>query len=134
MAGVYGDMLSSFNELFRTVKFWEASTDTGAGYQPKEIVEFRVIILATRSASFQEKKVADYKALDISNRDVLYSRDDTPIKVGMFLMHPDENEVFRVDVPINYAFTGGYKTWGITRVQGANGMNQQKVEINSGYF
>jgi hypothetical protein len=132
--GVYGNFLDAFPELFRTVAFWDRLPQIGAGFERAEEKEYRVIVLTDAQANFQDKKAGDYKALDFANHDVLYCGVDTPIKKGMFLRHPDDGDIFTIDVALDYTFTGGFRAWGIDRVQGANGMNQQDISIKEGVF
>jgi len=132
--GVYGNMLDAFPELFRPVTFWDRIPKIGAGYDKSEEKVYNVIVLTTTQAGYQTKKAAEYKALDFTNNDVMYSRVQTPIVKGMFLRHPDSGEIFTIDEPLDYGFTGGFNSWGIERVQGANGLNDQEIPVKEGIF
>jgi glycosyltransferase A (GT-A) superfamily protein (DUF2064 family) len=134
MTGVYGDLLSYFPELFREVSFWDRDPALGAGYDKGEEKRYKVIVITDNKGSFQDKKAAEYKALDFFNKDVLYTGADTPIVKGMFLRHPDDGDIFIVDVALDYSFTGGFRMWGISRVQGANGENTGSIGIKEGIY
>lgn len=132
--GVYGTFLDAFTELFRTVTFWERFPRIGAGYEETQEQKMRVIVLTTSRANFQSKKITEYRALDTANHDILYCWPSTPVKQGMFLRHPDNGEVFTVDVALDFAFSGSFRAWGIDRVQGANSQNEQEIPLKEGKF
>jgi hypothetical protein len=131
-------MLDSFPELFRPVEFWDREPLVGGGYRETERVTYRVIILPEGQEGYQEKalgkRAETYKALDIANHDVMYSKPWALIKLGMFLSHPDDGEIYMVDQPLEYAYVGGYNAWGINKVQGANGTNQCEISLKEGVY
>ena len=119
MAGVYGNVLDAFPELFRQTKFWKADPLIGGGYGlPMNEEYYNVIVIDDTGDSLFRHKVASYLALDYENNDVLYTNDDTPIDTGMFLIHPDNGLVHRVVKQLDHSNTGGFSVWGIQRLQG----------------
>jgi hypothetical protein len=131
-------MLDAFPELFRYTKFWEADPIVGGGYArplPEDIHEYGVIVLDDLGDAVKRKPWNfSFMALDTENNDVMYSYDYTPIRLGMFMIHPDTGEVHRVARQLNHNYTGGFCSWGITRVQGANGLNDDTLQLSNGVF
>ena len=132
--GVYGDMLSYFPELFRQTLFWTREPILGGGYEDSSPHFYSVIVLTDSTARFQPKAATEYKVIDFKNRDVLYASSHTPIYKGMFLKHPDDGGVFILDEPLDFSFSGGYRMWGIDRVQGADALHQTDMQLKEGVF
>jgi hypothetical protein len=135
MSGVYGNMLDSFPELFRHTRFWKQDPIVGAGFGPEYDINFYdVIIIDDTGDRMVRQKIRDFILLDSDNNDVLYTNDDTPVEMGMFLVHPDNNQVHRIVKALDHNYTGGYCVWGIQKVQGDNGSMRKELTLNEGDF
>jgi hypothetical protein len=131
MAGVYGDFLSAFQELFINVSFFYQSktTDDKWGARTPDF-QHNVILLDNKGQSFRRYA----EVLDIQNGDFMYSYSNTPIKIGMCLRHPDDGAIYRITDKFDHGRVGGLCKWKIEKMTGDNGTQDGRLPFNRGEY
>lgn len=132
---IYGDSLNAFPELFTNIHCWEGVPKAGGGYDIGQELDVTGIILNLASSpGIQPRNYGDGYALDVETEDLLWVRNDSPIRLGLFLYHPLNGTICRVVRQYDKSLPGGYKRFVIERVNGANGLNNQDIPISGGRY
>lgn len=135
MAGIYGNILDHFPELFVNVLFWEMERLTTKGFGPR--VDQRrvpVIVLNDAGDMIKRKKLIDEWVMDNSGNDVMYSYDDAQINMGSYLEHPYTKDLNIIAKKLSYSAVGGMIIWGIQRVQGEDPSDPKTLLPIGGVF
>lgn len=137
---LYGDMLIHFSEMFLTVKYFTQIPQVGAGYTNKSEELTTEIILQAGTGSEIEGPSgrlsgrANWRVNDISDTEDIWTREDSPLKEGYYIIHPTNGKVYIVNKSLDWGLYGGFKAWEIVRVQGNNGTTASTIAVKAGSF
>lgn len=130
MAGVYGDMMASFPELYRTTKVWTKEDKS-------DVRDVAVIYLATAGDSltrwlFGRKN----SAVDYKDHDMVFVDDSGLEKVhpGDYIYDADEQFVHRIMGETDYQHPGGFKVFTTERVTGATVEQRESLTVKEPQF
>ena len=123
MAGIYGEMLAAFPELFQNVPYYIREPEVGGGYKPPSESGYTdVIIMADKTfiATLGERAFSSDSSdvLDYGDREFLWAPFDTPLRVGYFVFNMDEEKLYRIISKSDWERYGGFIRFGFEIVQG----------------
>lgn len=128
--GVYGNFLTAFPELHRSIKVW-----TKVDHSDERTI--RAIFLDDKADGIRRKKfTSGNSALDMYDDAELYvsKKWSDSITVGDFLEHPEKKYMMRVVHEKEFNFAAGYTLFGIERVGGSTPDQTAPLEVKEAYF
>lgn len=128
--GIYGSFLSHFPELFQRTDAWELNEEK----QRINIRRVSIILIDSIGSSIVRKKLIDEWIKDIKGNEAMFSYASTDINIGTFLLHPEREEVYRIEKRLAYSRQGGFKVWVVTKVQGEDSIRTEELEIKGAVF
>jgi hypothetical protein len=122
-AGIYGDMMAAFPEIFQSVPYYVCEPEVGGGYKPPAESGYTdVIIMADKTfiATLGERAFSadSSDVLDYGDREFLWAPSDTPLRVGYFVYNMDEEKLYRIVSKSDWERYGGFIRFGFEIVQG----------------
>ena len=125
MAGVYGDFLTAFPELFRTIEFRDGR-------------KIRGILVDTTNANIFRQKTGNKSTsvLDMNNYSKLYIPTKTAktIKESDRFVHPEEGYEMTIVGRVPYNQPAGYSVFLAERVSGADSTQTEQLQVKEAYF
>lgn len=124
MAGIYGDLLMFFPELFDQVSYFTAEPRVSSGYEKTAEGITDAIIMTEKTLTTKLGKYPKTDSNDIltySDKEYCFAPEGTELKVGYFIIHPRENTLYAVTNKSDWEKEGGFIRFDIELVQGATG-------------
>lgn len=135
MAGIYGNILDHFPEMFTLVSFWEMSKLPAGGFSAKSNERnISVITLNKSGDAIKRKKLINEWILDNVGNDIIYAYDSADISLGSYMIHPYTGDLNRVAMKFGYSMAGGLIVWGIQKVQGEDYQDPRSLAPIGGTF
>lgn len=135
--GVYGNFLSAFPELYRTIEIWTKPDKS-------DIREIAGVYLPTKGDKLKRFNFAnkagmsDYNAtaIDYIDDDQLFISQTFRDKVviGDYFYDPDEHDIHRIIGEIDFMHAGSFKVFTTERVTGATVDQTEKLVVKEARF
>lgn len=130
MAGVYGDFVENFPELYESFSVWKDDRN-----QAKDI---RAIYMPDEGGDISRRKyTSGNTGLDITDSDLLYVPQvfADSVGIGYYITWKDDpNTIMRLTHVINYKKAAGYAIYEIQRVTGANENKTEGLDVKEAVF
>ena len=137
---LYGDLLVHFIEMFLTVDYFTQLPNVGVGYNNKsEVLKTEIILQPStgeeiKGPSGRLAGRSNWRVNDISDSEDIWTRDDTPLKIGYYIVHPENKNIYIVNSKKNYGYYAGFIAWEIVRVQGNSVTTSSTTTVKEGSF
>lgn len=131
---VYGNMLSAFPELMRTIEVWSAPNE---GTEKQNVHNIRAVYLPTRGDRLEYQKYSN------RGRAIQYFEDDhlfvpytyhSQVQIGDFFKEPDSGYIHRIVGEMPLTYVGGYACFTTERVTGTTIEQQEDLVIKEPEF
>lgn len=128
--GVYGNLLSAFPELMRTITVWTKSDKSDSR-------QIRGVYMPTRGDRLKNQKYTS------RGQAVQYFEDDclfvgysfiSKVDIGDYFYEPTEGHITRIVGRADWQFEGGFTRFIAERVTGANVDQQEDLQIKGAEF
>ena len=137
---IYGNTIIHFSELFRDVEYFTQKPKIGAGYTDKSEVKTTRLILQSdtgieiKGTSGRLSGRNNWKIYDKSDTEIIWIKEDSPLAIGYYLIHPDNHEVYAIIKDTGWSHEGGFRSLVIERVQGNNNGVNEELKISTGVY
>ena len=131
---VYGNMLTIFPELFRSITVWTAPNESSEKQNERVI---RGVFLPTRGDKLEYQKYSN------RGRAIQYYEDDhlfvgpsyiSKIDIGDFFYDPDDKNIHRIVGRMNLQFQGGYTCFTTERVTGSTIDHTEELKVKEAVY
>ena len=131
---VYGDVLTAFPELMRTIHVWSAPNNATQKQNERTI---RGVFMPTHGDRLEYQKYSNRgKAIQYYEEDHLFVRGKyaSMVEIGDFFEEPEGGHIHRILGQMNLVFQGGYKCFTTERVTGTTIDKTEELKVKEAQF
>lgn len=136
MAGIYGDFLDFFPELFDTVSFCSVEPRIGAGYDIQFDGVTDAIVMTEKDFALKigrNVRTDSNDILSFNDKEYLFAPSGSPLKVGFFIKHPENGLIYTLIGKAGWEKEAGFTKFEIEVMPGPDG-SEAEVKPEMGLF